>query len=232
MHRSHGLIVVAAVAALLSLGPGLGSSRIRGEEPRNPPAGTIDQAGPRKLALLVGISQYERAKDPPQQPPDWWNLHCQNDVDLLKKALLERFSFPEGDIRVLTDAAATRQGIVDAFRDHLISEGQSQGLWSISTTPAMGSRYADDNGDEIDGLDESLVTADYKSQSAQDGAATNLRDDTIGELLRAAQDPDGRPGRRPVQGEHHGHLRLLLLRDRDAGRAAERTADAPGPRVE
>ena len=57
MHRSHGLIVVAAVAALLSLDPGLGSSRIRGEEPRNPPAGTIDQASPRKLALLVGISQ-------------------------------------------------------------------------------------------------------------------------------------------------------------------------------
>ena len=58
MHRSHGLIAVAAIAALLSLGPGLGSSRTREEEPRNPPAGTIDQAGPRKLALLVGISQY------------------------------------------------------------------------------------------------------------------------------------------------------------------------------
>ena len=28
------------------------------------------------------------------------------------------------------------------------------------------------------------MTADYKSQSAQDGAVTNLRDDTIGELLR------------------------------------------------
>ncbi|MBV8076027.1 MAG: hypothetical protein JO284_06510 [Planctomycetaceae bacterium] len=83
MHRSHSLTAVAAVAALLSLGPELGSRRVRGEEPRNPPAGTIDQAGPRKLALLVGISQYERAKDPPRQPPDWWNLHCQSDVDWL-----------------------------------------------------------------------------------------------------------------------------------------------------
>src|SRR5512135_1236283 len=196
MPRFHGLIVVAAVAALLSLGPGLGSSRVRGEEPRNPSAGTIDQAGPRKLALLVGISQYERAKDPPRQPPDWWNLHCQNDVDLLKKALLERFSFPEGDIRVLTDSAATRQGIVDAFRDHLIAKA-SPGALVYFHYSGHGQQIKDDNGDELDGLDESLVTADYKSQSARDGAATNLRDDTIGELLRQLQarmvDPaDGR----------------------------------------
>ncbi len=183
MHRSHGLIVVAAVAALLCLGPGQESSRIRGEEPRNPPAGTIDQAGPRKLALLVGISQYERAKDPPRQPPDWWNLHCQSNVDWLKKALRERFSFPEGDIRVLTDTAATRQGIVDAFRNHLIAKA-NPGTLVYFHYSGHGQQIADDNGDELDGLDESLVTADYKSQSAQDGAATNLRDDTIGELLQ------------------------------------------------
>lgn len=183
MHPSHNLIAVTAIAALLSLDPGLGSSRIRGEEPRNPPAGTIDQAGPRKLALLVGISQYERAKNPPRQPPDWWNLHCQSDVDWLKKALLERFSFPEGNIRVLTDAAATRQGIMDAFRDHLIAKA-SPGALVYFHYSGHGQQIADDNGDELDGLDESLVTADYKSQSAQDGAATNLRDDTIGELLR------------------------------------------------
>src|SRR5512135_907317 len=183
MHSSHGLIVVTAVAAVLCLDPGLGSSRIRGEEPRNPPAGTSDQAGPRKLALLVGISQYERAKDPPRQPPDWWNLHCQSDLDWLKQALRERFAFPEGDIRVLTDAAATRQGIVDAFRDHLIAQA-SPGALVYFHYSGHGQQIADDNGDEVDGLDESLVTADYQSQSAQDGAATNLRDDALGELLR------------------------------------------------
>ena len=104
-------------------------------------------------------------------------------MDLLKKALLERFSFPEGDIRVLTDSAATRQGIMDAFRDHLIAKA-SPGALVYFHYSGHGQQIADDNGDELDGLDESLVTADYKSQSAQDGAATNLRDDTIGELLR------------------------------------------------
>ena len=104
-------------------------------------------------------------------------------MDLLKKALLERFSFPEGDIRVLTDAAATRQGIVDAFRDHLIAKA-SPGALVYFHYSGHGQQIPDDNGDELDGLDESLVTADYKSQTAQDGAATNLRDDTIGELLR------------------------------------------------
>ena len=104
-------------------------------------------------------------------------------MDLLKQALHERFSFPEGDIRLLTDAAATRQGIVDAFRDHLITKAIPGALVYFHYS-GHGQQIADDNGDELDGLDESLVTADYKSQSAQDGAATNLRDDTIGELLR------------------------------------------------
>ena len=183
MHCLHGRIVATAVAALITLGPGLGSSRIRGEEPRNPQSGTIRQAGPLRLALLVGISQYERAKNPPQQPPDWWNLHCQSDVDLLKKALVERFSFPEGNIRVLTDASATRHGIEDAFRDHLIAKAVPGAIVYFHYS-GHGQQIRDDNGDEIDGLDESLVTADYKTQKADDGAATNLRDDKIGELLR------------------------------------------------
>ena len=165
------------------LGPGTGIEPNPGGRAPNPQSGTINEAGPRKLALLVGISQYERAKDPPQQPPDWWNLHCQSDVDILKKALLEKFSFPEGNIRVLTDASATRQAIVDAFRDHLIRKAVPGALVYFHYS-GHGQQIPDDNGDEIDGLDESLVTADYKSQSAQDGAATNLRDDTIGELLR------------------------------------------------
>ena len=62
MHCLHGRIVATAVAALISLGPGLGSSRIQGEEPLNSQSGTINETGPRKLALLVGISQYERAR--------------------------------------------------------------------------------------------------------------------------------------------------------------------------
>jgi hypothetical protein len=141
---------------------------------------------PRKLALLVAISQYERPQLYPgnvsRQPPDWWNLNCRNDVDRIEGVLKERFRFAAEDVLVLTDAQATRDGITKAFREHLVKKVQPGDIVYFHYS-GHGQQIPDDNGDELDGLDESLVTADYKSQDARENAATNLRDDTIGQLL-------------------------------------------------
>ena len=179
---SHA-VIVALSGTLPTHGPNATGGPVQPlvAEPEPRPA---DQPG-RRLALLVGISQYERLEDgkPSRQPPDWWNLNCRNDVDRLKELLVRKFQFRPADVRVLTDGAATRRGIEDAFRDHLIRQARPGDVVYFHYS-GHGQQIEDDNDDEIDGLDESLVTADYKSQSAKDGYDTNLRDDTIRELLK------------------------------------------------
>lgn len=137
------------------------------------------QTAPRKLALLVGISNYEKGKS---APPAWWDLNCKPDLDAMKQVLTERFGFAEKDILVLTDAAATRAGIVSAFEKHLAAQAKPGDIVAFHYS-GHGQQVKDDNGDELDGLDETLVPFDYISQSATDAAKTNLRDDKLGELL-------------------------------------------------
>ncbi|MDY7024023.1 MAG: caspase family protein, partial [Cyanobacteriota bacterium] len=74
----------------------------------------LAQNTPRKLALLVGINQYQR------KPLDG----CVNDILMQKMLLIHRFGFQEDDILTLTDKQATRQGILDAFEDHLIKQAK------------------------------------------------------------------------------------------------------------
>ena len=155
-----------------------------------------------KRALLIGISQYERQATP-KQPPDWWNLSCEADVKALQEALMKSFGFPAQDILVLTNEKATRDGIVNAIRTHLI-DGAKPGDVVYLHFSGHGQRIADDNDDEFDGQDESLIPFDYKSQSAVDGAATNLRDDMLGELLGQLQ------SKMSVQGKLVGSITFTL----------------------
>jgi len=181
--RQLSPLIVLAGAAILTSALLYESDRAQAAEDQGQPAGDkTAREGPRRLALLVGISKYERSK-PRKTPPDWWDLNCENDIIALKKVLMERFRFREHDIRVLINSAATREGIVKAFETHLIKNAEPGAVVYFHYS-GHGQRVADDNDDEEDGLDESLVTANYKSQSAKDGAETNLRDDTLGELLQ------------------------------------------------
>lgn len=150
------------------------------------------QSTPRKLALLVGISNYDKKKP---APPGWWSLNCAPDLAAMKSVLQNRFGFEAKDIMVLTDAQATRAGIVAAFEKHLINQAKPGDIIAFHYS-GHGQQVKDDNGDELDGLDESLIPYDYISQSAADGAKTNLRDDQLGELLSRLkarmQGPDGK----------------------------------------
>lgn len=138
------------------------------------------QKEPRKLALLVGISQYEKGRG---EDTDWWNLSCQTDVDTMRQILVHRFGFAPTDVLVLTDAKATRAGIVNSFKKHLIAQAKPGDI-VVFHYSGHGQQVPDDNGDELDGMDESLIPFDYISQSARDGAKSNLRDDQLGELLQ------------------------------------------------
>ncbi|MBE9117766.1 caspase family protein [Lusitaniella coriacea LEGE 07157] len=72
----------------------------------------------RKLALLVGINRY------PESNRFGRLRGCVQDVELQKNLLIHRFGFNKNDIKTLTDAQASRKGILDAFEQHLIAQAQ------------------------------------------------------------------------------------------------------------
>lgn len=75
----------------------------------------LAQSTPRKLALLVGINNYSSryALD-----------GCRNDVELQRHLLIHRFGFNPKDIYTLIDEKATREGILEAFNEHLIKQAK------------------------------------------------------------------------------------------------------------
>lgn len=144
---------------------------------------------PRKRALLIGISKY-----PQTGPNPWRPLNTHQDVVLLKDALAVH-GFATDDVMVLEDGDATADGIRTAFRKHLIEQAKP-GDTLFFHFSGHGQQVPDDNGDEIDGLDETLVPANATDQRATEGAKTNLRDDEIGIWLKTLADklrgPDGK----------------------------------------
>lgn len=79
-------------------------------------AQVLAQSTPRKLALLVGINDYEAALTPLKG--------CTTDVEMQRELLINRFGFNKDDIITLTNTQATREGILTAFEEHLIKQAK------------------------------------------------------------------------------------------------------------
>lgn len=76
---------------------------------------TLADPTKRKLALLIGINEYQ----------DYAHLHgCLTDVELQKELLIHRFNFQPADVLTLTNAEATRENIENAFKQHLIQQAE------------------------------------------------------------------------------------------------------------
>ena len=117
-----------------------------------------------KRALLVGINKYKAV------PKLQGSL---NDIETMRQILLTRWGFAEKNIRLLTDEAATRAGILAAL-DQLVSDTGPNDLVYFHYS-GHGSQVEDLNGDETDDhLDETLVP--------QDGRSGDVRDITDDEL--------------------------------------------------
>lgn len=136
-------------------------------------------AEPAKLALLVGISKYQQgSKDA------WRELHTAGDLAQLQQVLRVHYGFLAKDIVVLQDEQATGEGIRQAFKQHLINRARP-GSVVVFHFSGHGQQLPDDDGDEQDGLDESLVPYDTKSSDPALAKATNLRDDEMAKWLDA-----------------------------------------------
>jgi hypothetical protein len=98
----------------------------------------------------------------------------------MKTLLTSKFEFPPANVLVLTDEKATHAGIVAAFKKHLIANTQ-RGDIVVFHYSGHGSQMKDVSGDELDGLDETIVPHDSRDPA---GKVFDISDDEINSLLQ------------------------------------------------
>jgi len=120
-----------------------------------------------KRALLIGINEYE-------QLPSLSG--SRNDVETMKAILIRRYGFAEENITTLFDEAATRASILQALEAFVASVGPNDtALFHYS---GHGSQVEDLDGDEADGLDETICPHDARTEGVPD-----ITDDELGRIL-------------------------------------------------
>ncbi|MDH6099582.1 caspase family protein [Anabaenopsis sp. FSS-46] len=132
----------------------------------------LAQSGKRKLALLIGINQYQKGL---------FLTGCLTDVELQKELLIHRFGFQSSDILTLTDEDATRKSIETAFTEHLAGvKADDVALFHFS---GYGTRIK--SGNFIDTTQNALVPA-YDPLIPQKNEIVNyILAETVELLLRS-----------------------------------------------
>lgn len=146
-----------------------------------------------KRALLIGIGNYP-------VEGGWKSLSSRNDIEYLKAVLPLRGFLPD-NTRVLLDAQATRDGIVQAFA-RLIAETGPGDIVMIHFS-GHGQQITDDeNNDEADGFDEAWIPYDAQARYAPTPRPTapayrgelHIRDDQVGRWLDSLSNKAGANG--------------------------------------
>jgi len=91
-----------------------------------------------KRALCVGVNMYPRA--------DLELRGCVNDATAWAGLLVEQYDFARPDVKVVTDAKATKRNVLDALRDLLARSTKGDVL--VFTNSSHGTYVADTDGDE------------------------------------------------------------------------------------
>ena len=157
---------------------------------------TATSAEAPKFALLVGINRYKKYKDINVNIRDLRGTH--NDVGLMKSLLAEygfkedsagaaNDKYPCGqqtatsNVKTLCSEQATRDGILQNFRKQLIENAKNyfvsgkltagerdKGAVVVFYYSGHGSKLEDKNGDESDGVDETIVAQDSDRNGVKD----------------------------------------------------------------
>ncbi|AFY46599.1 Caspase domain-containing protein [Nostoc sp. PCC 7524] len=131
----------------------------------------LAQPTPRKLALLIGINQYQKSP----------SLNgCLTDVELQKELLIHRFGFQSSDILTLTEEQASREFIEAAFLDHLTKQAQP-GDVVVFHFSGYGTRIPVDSNT----VKNALVPANENQDLQGSQVANYLLEETLLLLLRS-----------------------------------------------
>jgi metacaspase-1 len=144
-----------------------------------------------KRALIIAIGNY-----PDFEKNRWAAINSMNDVPLIENALIKQ-DFPATNITKLLDEKATKKGIEDALDKLILSSGTNDIV--VIHISSHGQQIEDDNeGEEADGLDESIVP--YGAMYSMDKSIYNkvsagyLRDDVFGEKVTQLRNKIGKKG--------------------------------------
>jgi metacaspase-1 len=141
-----------------------------------------------KHALIFAIGNYPESGG-------WRHINSNRDVVFMKNAL-QRQGFLPQHCEVVEDSLATRAGIRKAMQD--LIERVSPGDIVTIHFSSHGVQIQDNNGDEQDQLDESIVPYDALSPLAssdfEKDQAAYFRDDEFGVLIDSLRSKLGRKG--------------------------------------
>lgn len=165
---------ISLILMLLVWNQGFSSANVKG-------------GGPHRYALVVGIGKYPAGSG-------WSEINGDRDVSLVV-SMLVRNGFEKSDITVLSDSAATRKAIEDAFER--LKESVSAGDVIYIHFSGHGQQVTDIDGDEPDGLDEAFIPYDARkvySSGVYEGE-NHIIDDDLNDWLSELKAAVGKNGK-------------------------------------
>jgi hypothetical protein len=152
------LLTMAAALPLLAVGP-------------------REQAAPTHWALIIGISDYIHFGD-----EDGGDLPgAEHDARRIRDALVVARGFPEANVRMLLNHDATKAAIEQGITGWLVDNARP-GDNVVIFYAGHGSQMWDEDGDEDDGLDETLAPADALPESTEFDISDDEFNDWLGML--------------------------------------------------
>lgn len=126
------------------------------------------------LALIIGVNKY------PNLQKKYQLKGCVNDAKLVENLLTGIFQFESRNIRVLTDNEATRDKIIQTFKDFLIVNARKDAQ-IVFYFSGHGGQMTDLNEDEQNPFDETILPHDAHRDPKQE--CKDISDDEIYDLL-------------------------------------------------
>jgi Caspase domain/Domain of unknown function (DUF4384) len=136
--------------------------------------GPADRTAPTHWALIIGISDYINFED--EEGGDLPG--AEHDAVAIRDYLVMQQNIPEENIRMLLNQDATRAAMEAGFTDFLVKNARP-GDNVVIFYAGHGSQMWDENGDEDDGLDETIAPADVVAENTD----FDISDDTFNQWL-------------------------------------------------
>lgn len=144
----------ATADASTTAGASAAANRRRSGEPLCPGGDAEVTNGQRRLALIIGVGDYQSPgindlKGPP------------NDAQHIYDLLTGLYGFPKNNVCLLTNAQATTAQVLERFESRLVKRAQAKDP-VVFYFAGHGSQITDKNGDEPDEFDETLLPQDAR----------------------------------------------------------------------